>query len=755
MQYVWQILCSILCVSPALPAVERPWLQLNDPTAEEVAARFQSPPPENGMTLWWGWDGAVNREVITRDLDRIKAMGFTCVMMEAGNRMEAKYLSPAWFDLFAFAVDQARQRDMRLWVEDEGKYPSGFVGGKFTEERPDLRMQALVQGETVEVSAGETVSRNLGPDTICAVATNLDNHSHRVLEVRSGELTWTVPPGRWRISTVQHAFRTGATRSVNNPKVGAKDTTHSLCDYLNPEATRQIIAWTHEGYRKAAGEEFGRTFMGFMGDEPDYYGITPWTPRMLEEFQARKGYDVRPFLWAIASNPRSAPPLTDEQRRAKADYWAVWSDLYAQNYFKVLADWCAAHGVEYIVHLNNEDRLTAFVRGGGDFFKNMRHVGIPGVDAIWAQIWPDHVADYPKMASSAAHLFGRPHAFTESFAAFTNPVDVPTAKWVIDYQLVRGINLIQVMFMSASSGGRGPGPASTPSPASPANPNRGRAAGPGGTGGPGPGSGAMGPGGRPRQFFTTPEFPPVARYVHRAAYLLSMGRPAAEIGVYVPTTSVWLGDTAADQSSLAIAQRLLEGQRDFDWVDEQALSSVLRLEGSELKNLSGQGYRAILVPAVTAISKAALARLEAFAKAGGRVVFLGKGPSMVVEQTFLKAGGPPDLGWATLEPSGEVTPRVLDALPRPDVALDRPCPTVKVQHRRWLDADLYFLFNEGDQRQACTASLAGTGQVQVWDAATGRIESLARALVENGRAGVSLDLGPRETRFIVIQRPAL
>ena len=92
---VWQALCSILCLNAAL-AAERPWLQLNDPTTAEVAARFQSPPPENGMTLWWGWDGAVNRDVITRDLDRIKAMGFTCVMIEAGNRMEARYLSPAW-----------------------------------------------------------------------------------------------------------------------------------------------------------------------------------------------------------------------------------------------------------------------------------------------------------------------------------------------------------------------------------------------------------------------------------------------------------------------------------------------------------------------------------------------------------------------------------------------------------------------------------------------------------------------------------
>ena len=54
MRNLWLALCPMLCLNAAL-AVERPWLQLNDPSAADVAAQFQAPPPENGMTLWWGW----------------------------------------------------------------------------------------------------------------------------------------------------------------------------------------------------------------------------------------------------------------------------------------------------------------------------------------------------------------------------------------------------------------------------------------------------------------------------------------------------------------------------------------------------------------------------------------------------------------------------------------------------------------------------------------------------------------------------
>jgi len=49
----------------------------------------------------------------------------------------------------------------------------------------------------------------------------------------------------------------------------------------------------------------------------------------------------------------------------------------------------------------------------------------------------------------------------------------------------------------------------------------------------------------------------------------------------------------------------------------------------------------------------------------------------VIERTFLKpAAGAPDLSFAVLEPAAEITARVVQALPKPDVALDRPCPPI-------------------------------------------------------------------------------
>ena len=59
-----------------------------------------------------------------------------------------------------FAVDQAKARGMRVWIIDEGKYPSGFAGGLFTQKRPDLRMQGLLLAETIDCENGSAVTRS-------------------------------------------------------------------------------------------------------------------------------------------------------------------------------------------------------------------------------------------------------------------------------------------------------------------------------------------------------------------------------------------------------------------------------------------------------------------------------------------------------------------------------------------------------------------------------------------------------------------
>jgi hypothetical protein len=698
-----------LLFSGALMA-QRPWQQITVPPLREAAANFKTPPREYGtIQPFLSWNGPDAKEIrarIVRDLDRLAANG-TFVFNLSPGRGEPKYLSPEHMEQVKFVVQEAARRGMKLWIQDECDYPSGMAGGLINTEYPQLRMQGIVADLRASVAAGQTLTLPLPPGTLGAFSVKGSDQSTTLIPLPAGgDFEWTAPSEgsdpnlpnwTWTVVFVRHLYRSSPTRSnTRTDGLRTKDGRYSLIDYLDPEATRAFMKLTHETYKQAVGAEFGKTVLGFFGDETDYNGFIPWTPKLLDEFQKQKGYDLKPYipLWFMGK-------LTDEAQRAKADYYDVWSGLFATNFFDVEADWAAKNNLEDLRHVGASSVPLYLIRNEGDFFRCMRNVQVPGIDNI-NRIGPGKVANWTKLASSAAHLFGRPKVWEEEGGG---PGE--EGKYIADYHFVRGVTALQI-----------------------------RAGGPGG-----PGAGPA----------VNPQTAAISWYVNRLGYLLSIGRPAAQVAMYYPTNSVWMGDDDSLTVLDHLTQQLLEHQIDFDYVDEQVLTSVGTLEGGGLKNLSGQVYRGIIVPSSTVITRAALDRLRAFAAQGGKVVFVGRTPTQVIERSFMKpAGGAPDLSFAVLEPAAEITARVVQALPKPDVALDRPCPPITYNHRSFEDAQVYFFFNEGNQKQTRTAVLAGGGQPQVWDASAGTIRAMTGATMGNGTVTVPLSLEPYEAKLIVL-----
>ena len=112
----------------------------------------------------------------------MKAMGYQAITVQAGGRdmPDAPYLSEAYFKLFRIFVDEAKKRDMRIWIVDDAGYPSGFAGGKFTQLAPDLRMQALVVAKKIDVASGDTLAQPVTPETVGAIAVSADGTSEAV-----------------------------------------------------------------------------------------------------------------------------------------------------------------------------------------------------------------------------------------------------------------------------------------------------------------------------------------------------------------------------------------------------------------------------------------------------------------------------------------------------------------------------------------------------------------------------------------------
>ena len=61
------------------------------------------------------------------------------------------------------------------------------------------------------------------------------------------------------------------------------------------------------------------------------------------------------------------------------------------------------------------------------------------------------------------------------------------------------------------------------------------------------------------------------------------------------------------------------------------------IENSGFKNLSGQVYRALVFPSVSVIMRTGLPTAAGLRQGGGRAIFVGKTPGLIVDKTFMNA----------------------------------------------------------------------------------------------------------------------
>ena len=171
MKQTLMTICVLLSALPALCQVKS-WEGIQDKGVEELRQGYALPPAEYASHILWGWEGDMNAKIIKQDLDLMQSVGTRVVNIEPGYGFPYEYLSKGWFKMVKTAVREAKSRGMKVWLIDDAKYPSGFAGGKFSRERPDLKMWALVQMDsTLTVPAGEEIAgRPVPAGAVSAVA---------------------------------------------------------------------------------------------------------------------------------------------------------------------------------------------------------------------------------------------------------------------------------------------------------------------------------------------------------------------------------------------------------------------------------------------------------------------------------------------------------------------------------------------------------------------------------------------------------
>ena len=511
----------------------------------------------------------------------------------------------------SYACREAEARGLGVWIFDEWGYPTGTAAGRVMADHPEWRSKKLHCAVDMIIEEGQTVSVTAPAHLISAAAWHVNRNvfagpagGYVNIPVVDGRLTYTADHRRCRLVAATWEYDT--TRTVGVFEHDMENDAQCTLDLLSREAVGRLLEVMHGEYYRCMPEHFGRAIRGFFYDEPFLSFPLPYTFDLIGEFIEKKGYDPTPSLPLLVSGGGG---------RLRDDWRDVATTRCAEAFFGGMAEWCHEHGVELVGHqdLDHDVRSTNSV--SGDFFKNNMFSDAPGVDYIWAQIRPDHTADYPRLAGSYRRMTGKRHATSESFAAVGNCLTPDYMRWAMEYQAVRGIDRFYLMIADPATAGVSVVGEAEHS----ADPC------------PGDGHGYNTP-----LDFNHPVSQMFARDVNRHVaivnQLLNETTPAASVALYVPREQInaeypparpnrvslhmpweWVNDTA---------EALLYAPVDFEYIWDEAVTSLPLGDDGALLMPTGQRIRTLIIPAVSALPSDVAARVHEMEARGADIIFI-------------------------------------------------------------------------------------------------------------------------------------
>ena len=336
------------------------------------------------------------------------------------------FLSPEWMEMLEASISAAEEHNMGIDMNLGTGWPYG--GPQITHEAAASKLilqhyDLVVPGPLPErILPSDPAQIRLGARLEALMAWNTDgtmlNLTNRVGE--GGRLEWDPEPGTWQLLA---AFCGKTGQMVKRAAPGGEGLTmdHFSRNALETYLARFDSAFAILNSPPAPGEpdhpEAGPSWVRcFFNDSYEVYGAS-WTPGFFEEFETRRGYDLRVYLREFSG---LAPEEGEMMARLKSDYRETMSELLLEHFTR---PW------------------TAWSHEQGSLTRNQAH-GSPGnlidlyaaVDIPECEIFGHRTFDIPgmrpneddtrnvepnpmmlKLATSAAHVTNKPYVSNETF----------------------------------------------------------------------------------------------------------------------------------------------------------------------------------------------------------------------------------------------------------------------------------------------------------------------------------------------------
>ncbi len=750
---------------------------------------FKDPPQSAGVRCFWWWlNSNVTKEAITRDLEQMKAKGFSGALIfdaggaeQRGNRQVPAgptFAGPEWRALFVHAVKEAN----RLGLELSLNILSGWnLGGPMV--TPDMASKTLTWSEIqiegpnsapvqlpipkhrsgyycdIAVLAypirDKSLNRTRKPirdlekkiatqeigwdapdcrfllEDVPAVDGEEDAAVKDIINLTDklspdGTLNWQTPPGKWIV------LRFGFTLADARVSTSSGDWQGLVIDYMDSDIFKQYWDQVIVPILDDAGPLVGKTLKYLCTDSWECGGAN-WTRHFQQEFAKRRGYDMTPYLPVIIGKIIES---RDVSNRFLADFRKTVGDCIADNHYR------------YFSQLARQQGMGIHPESGGPHagpFDALKCLGRS--DIAMGEFWvpsPHRPRPferfYVKQTSSAAHTYGLKFAGAEAFTSIGphwNDVLWSAQKPSFDHEVCSGLNLCFIHTFTCSPKEMGlPG----------------------------------------QEYFAGTHFNPNVTwweyadafldYLHRCQYLLQQGKFVADClyyqGDHVPNLRRLKEDDPAG---------VLPGY-DYDSVSEEILLEQTAVSDGCIRLDSGMQYRLLVLPDHKILSLAALKKIKELVYNGAivsghkpvKTVSLTDYPQCDREFTELA-----DQVWGLdNKPTGEYSfgkGRVIwgytghQALlhkgikPDLEIQINKSAKNFDYIHYTIKDTDMYFVCNQTNQTQDvnCTFRVAGR-QPELWNPLNGDIREAKAFKQADRRTEIPLHLAPFGSCFVVFHK---
>lgn len=685
---------------------------------------------EKKYILPFFWQHGEEKEVLVKEMDVILESNIREFCVES--RVYEKFCEEEWWVDFGFLLEEAKKRDMRVWLLDDKHFPTGYANN-YIEKHPELRKLSL----RVEYRDF------LGPAQDCALIPpplqeGEDYFTITAFErkengnilygkpinlmpaLKDGLVTFHIPDGMWRVYYVIKTHQ--SIKSKMN-----------YIDMLSKESCMAQIYAVYEPHYEHFASYFGNTFAGFFSDEPGFNNdggcydsklgkegmLIPWNDKIPELLTQKSELSEEEILLYLPSLWHD----TEKTSEIRQLYMDLISELYQENFSYLLGDWCREHNVQYIGHII-EDMNTHMRLGHGPahYFRALNGQDMGGIDVVLHQVVPgmqnlNHTASVfqnmvdadfyhyalGKLASSHAHIqpLKQNRAMCEIFGAYGWAEGLPLQKKLADHMLVRGINY----FVPHAFNPKYPDFDCPP---------------------------FFYAEGRNLQYKL---FGKLMSYLQRCCYLLENGDPVITVAVFYNAEAEWSGGRY--ELFQNTAKQLMQNQIDFDFLPEDSLYEA---SGREQKLcVANRTYHALIVPYSELLPYKLIETFDLLMKEGVTVLFSDAKPSNSSEHRTIEG---------LLEGAKIVSADKIAAYLKQHKIYDVMTTTeekdLRIFHNRYEKGDIYMLVNEAAKKDIDTELLLPDGTYCFYDAWENRIYA-----TEQKKQGVRIKIAAGASVFLL------